>query len=163
MITAITGYCIGAGLDVTSACDVRFCSKEAKFTIKEVDIGICADLGTMQRFSKVTGSESWTRELAYTGRFFDAKEALAHGYVSQVFDTPEQCQKAVMDLATQIASKSPVAINTTKKSLNYSRDHTVAEGLDHIALLNSVMLQTEDSAKAVTANFSKQIPKFAKL
>ena len=75
VICAISGYCIGAGIDLSSACDIRICSQDTKFTIKEVDIGICADLGTIQRFQKVVGNDSWTRELAYTGRFFDANEA----------------------------------------------------------------------------------------
>ena len=82
VIIAIQGYCIGAGIDITSSADIRLCSKDAKFTIKEVDIGICAIIGTIQRFQKVVGNDSWTRELAYTARFFDAEEALQKGYIS---------------------------------------------------------------------------------
>ena len=145
MICAINGYCIGAGIDLSSACDIRLCTKDAKFTIKEVDIGICADLGTIQRFQRVVGNESWARELAFTGRFFDSSEAIQKGYVSSVFETKDEMLTAALKLADQIASKSPVAINTTKRSILYSRDHSVQEGLEHIALLNSVMLQTEDS------------------
>ena len=76
MICAISGYCIGAGIDLSSACDIRLCSKDVKFTIKEVDIGICADLGTIQRMSRIVASDSWMRELAYTARIFGAEEAL---------------------------------------------------------------------------------------
>ena len=72
MICALSGYSVGAGIDIATACDIRVCSKDAKFTIKEVDIGICADIGTMQRFQKVVGNDSFFRELAYTGRYFDA-------------------------------------------------------------------------------------------
>ena len=82
VICAIHGYCIGMGIDVSSACDIRICSKDTKFTIKEVDVGICADLGIIQRFQKVVGNDSWTRELAYTARFFTPEEALTQGYVS---------------------------------------------------------------------------------
>ena len=163
VISAIQGYCIGAGIDMTSACDIRLCSKDAKFTIKEVDIGICADLGTIQRFQKVVGNDSWVRELAYTARYFDADEAQRYGYVSTVYDDKSKLMDGALKLAQDIAKKSPLAINITKQSLIYSRDHTVAEGLAHIALLNGVMLQTDDTKLAVAANFSKKTPTFAKL
>ena len=84
---------------MTSACDIRLCSKDAKFTIKEVDIGICADLGTIQRFQKVVGNDSWVRELCYTARYFDSQEALSKGYVSTVFDTHEDLMQGAMKLA----------------------------------------------------------------
>lgn len=76
VIAAIHGYCIGAGVDLASACDIRICAKDTQFTIKEVEIGLAADIGTLQRFQKVVGNESWARELAYTGRVFKADEAL---------------------------------------------------------------------------------------
>jgi delta(3,5)-delta(2,4)-dienoyl-CoA isomerase len=82
VIAAVHGYCIGAGIDISAACDIRLCTKDAKFTIKEVDIGLAADLGTLQRFPKVVGNNSWVRELAHTARFFDGQEALEHGFVS---------------------------------------------------------------------------------
>ena len=151
VICAIHGYCIGAGIDLSSACDIRLCTKDASFTIKEVDIGICADLGTLQRFGKIVGSESWTRELAYTARYFSAAEANQRGYVSGVYDNVDELNKAAYKLAELIASKSPVAIYVTKKSILYSRDHSVAEGMEHIALLNGAMLQTNDTNAAVMA------------
>ena len=157
------GYCIGAGIDLSSACDIRMCTKDTKFTIKEVDIGICADLGTIQRFGRAVSSESWARELAYTARYFSADEAHHRGYVSNVYSTIEEMHKAAQELAETIASKSPVAIYTTKKSILYSRDHSVAEGMDHIALLNGAMLQTNDSKAAVMATMSKSKPVFPKL
>jgi delta(3,5)-delta(2,4)-dienoyl-CoA isomerase len=134
------GYCIGAGVDLLSACDIRICAEDAKFTIKEVDIGICADIGTIQRFQKIVGNDSWTRELCYTARFFSATEAMKYGFVSSVHKSKEEALAAAEKLAITIASKSQVAINVTKRSLVYSRDHTVAEGLDHIKTLNGVML-----------------------
>lgn len=163
VIAAVHGYCIGAGVDLTSACDIRLCSQDAKFTIKEVDIGLAADIGTLQRFQKVVGNESWARELAYTARFFGADEALQKGYVSQVLPNADECLKAAVKMATLIAAKSPVAVATSKKSILYSRDHTVQDGLDHVALLNSSMLQTDDLMTAAAAGMQKQVPHFNKL
>ena len=158
VIVAVHGYCIGVGIDLTAACDIRLCAHDVKFTIKVVVIGICADLGTIQRFYKSVGNDSWARELAYTGRVFGHDEAKQRGYVSRTFETKEMMFEEAEKLAGLIAQKSPVAVNTTKKSIVYSRDHTVQQGLDHIAILNGAMLQTEDTMKAVSANFSKQIP-----
>jgi len=89
VIAAVNGLCIGAGVDLTSAADIRIASKSAKFTIKEVDIGLAADIGTIQRFQKIVGNDSWTRELAFTARFFSPEEALERGFLSKVTDTPE--------------------------------------------------------------------------
>ena len=140
VIAAVHGFCIGAGVDLISACDIRYCSKDTKFTIREVDIGLAADVGTLQRFPKVVGNDSWTRELAYTARFFDPEEAMKYGFVSKVFESAEATKKAAIDLAKLIASKSPVAVAASKQSIVYSRDHSVQEGLDHIATINSAML-----------------------
>ena len=125
VIAAINGFCIGAGVDLTSACDIRICSKDTKFTIKEVDIGLAADIGTLQRFQKVVGNDSWTRELAYTARIFNHEEALRYGFVSKVTDDAASCLNEAIAMAVLIASKSPVAVTTTKLSLNFSRDNTV--------------------------------------
>ncbi|CDW89899.1 enoyl-hydratase [Stylonychia lemnae] len=163
VICAMSGFVIGAGIDISSACDIRICSKDAKFTIKEVDIGICADLGTIQRFQKIIGNDSFFRELAYTGRYFDAKEALQQGFVSYVEENQEACFKKAYDLASQIASKSPVAVATIKQNIVYSRDNPVEMGLQHVLLLNMSMLQTKDTQRAVMANFSKSKAEFPKL
>eukprot|EP00347_Sterkiella_histriomuscorum_P006371 403353016 len=163
VICAMSGFVIGAGTDICTACDIRICSKDAKFSIKEVDIGICADLGTIQRFQKVIGNQSFFRELAYTGRFFDAQEAQLNGFVSYVTDTQENCFKKAYELALTIASKSPVAINIIKQNSVYSRDHTVEEGLQHVLLLNMSALQTKDTQRSIMANFSKTKAEFPKL
>ena len=89
VICNLHGYVIGGGIDLSAACDIRYCSKDVKFTIKEVDIGLAADIGTIQRFYKVIGNDSWGREKAYTAAFFGADEALKNGYVSRVFDTKQ--------------------------------------------------------------------------
>ena len=153
VIAAIHGYCIGAGVDVVSACDIRYAAKGTKFTIKEIDLGLASDVGVLQRFPKTVGNDSWARELAFTARYFDEKEALKNGFISKVSDTPEQCLADAIALAKLIASKSPVAVTTTKQSLIYSRDHNVQAGLDHICWLNSAMLQTNDTQNAAMASF----------
>jgi delta(3,5)-delta(2,4)-dienoyl-CoA isomerase len=91
VICALHGFVIGAGVDLASSCDIRISSKDTKFTIKEVDIGIVADLGTMQRFQKIVGNDSFFREISYSGRFFSADEALHQGFLSYVTDTKDQC------------------------------------------------------------------------
>ena len=103
------------------------------------------------------------RELAFSTRFFTAQEGLKNGILSKVVNTPEDCLKEATNLAILIASKSPVAVTTTKQNLNYSRDNSVQAGLDHIAWLNSAMLQTNDMNKAAAATIQKQKPIFPKL
>ena len=109
------------------------------------------------------GSSTFFRELAYTGRFFGSEEALKHGYVSYVKETREDCLAKAVELAKNIALKSPVGIATLKQNIVYSRDHTVEEGLNHILLLNMSMLQTKDMEKAVMANFQKKKAEYPKL
>lgn len=100
----------------------------------------------------MVGNDSWFRELAYTARFFGPEEAASHGFISKITDNQTQLDQECMKLAETIASKSPVAINVTKKSIVYSRDHTVQEGLDHIAMMNGAMMQTDDTMTAIKAN-----------
>lgn len=163
VICAVHGLAIGAGVDLSAACDIRYATKDAKFSIKEVDIGLAADLGTLQRISKLTGNESWVREVAYTARFFTGVEAEKMGYVSRTFDSAEALFKAAYELAQEIAGKSPVAVATTKESIKFSRDHTVEEGLAHIANLNSARLQSTDMQAAIMANMQKKKPEFPRL
>nr|XP_031836333.1 delta(3,5)-Delta(2,4)-dienoyl-CoA isomerase, mitochondrial isoform X2 [Nomia melanderi] len=164
VIAAVHGACVGAGVDMISAADIRYCSSDAWFQIKEVDIGMAADVGTLQRFPKIIGSDSLVRELVYTARKFTASEALQHGFVSRTFENQESLLEGSMELAKTIASKSPVAVQGSKLSLVYSRDHSVQEGLDHIAMLNQSMLQSEDFANAAMAQAIKsETPVFSKL
>lgn len=163
VIAAIHGYCIGAGIDLSSACDIRLSTKDAKFTIKEVDIGLAADIGTLQRFPKVVGNNAWARELAYTARFFDGQEALENGYLSHIYDTKEQLFEEAMKMAKIIAAKSPIALVGFKDCLNFSRDHTINDGLHHVRILNTAYLQSEDTITAAMALMAKSIPKFSKL
>lgn len=163
VIAAIQGACIGAGVDMITACDIRLCTADANFQIKEVDIGLAADVGTLQRLPKIVGNDSMVRELAYTARSFSGETALKLGLVSRVVaDLPELSLQANL-LAQEIASKSPVAIVGTKLNLIYSRDHSVQEGLAYMATWNGAMLQSEDLIRAVGAAVTKTQATFSKL
>ncbi|RDD39819.1 Delta(3,5)-Delta(2,4)-dienoyl-CoA isomerase, mitochondrial [Trichoplax sp. H2] len=163
VIASIHGGCIGAGIDMTSACDIRLCSQDAFFSIKEVDMGLAADVGTLQRFPKIVGNDSLVRELVYTARNFSATEAKDIGFVSSVHADAKTLTDASIKLATNIASKSPVAITGSKINMNYSRDHSVDEGLNYIANWNMSMLQSEDLMTSVQAAMTKTPPKYKDL
>jgi Delta3,5-Delta2,4-dienoyl-CoA isomerase len=132
VITATHAACVGAGVDFITAADIRYCTKDAWFQVKEVDIGMAADVGTLQRLPKAIGSQSLVRELCYSARKMQSEEAKECGLVSKVFETKEKMLESALELAELIASKSPLAVQTTKKSIVYSMDHTNQEGLDQI-------------------------------
>lgn len=158
VIAAIHSFCIGAGVDLITACDVRLCSDDSKFSVREVVVGLAADVGTLQRLPKVVGNDSRIRELCFTGEMFDANEAQRIGLVSRVI--PSSSSKNVLcealKLATTIAQHSPVAVIGTKQSLLFSRDHSVADGLDHIATHNALALQSQDLTTAFVAATKKK-------
>lgn len=163
VVVAIQGGCIGGGVDLITAADIRYASTDAWFTVKEVDIGMAADVGTLQRLPKVVANQSLIREWCYTARRISAEEALSSGLVSRLLPNREALMQASLALCVEIASKSPVAVIGTKAMLNYSRDHSVREGLDYMALWNAAALQTADVANAINATLSKKTPIFAKL
>jgi len=150
----------GAGVDMISSCDIRYCSKDTEITIKEVDIGMAADLGTLQRMNKICGNDSWVRELVYTARWAGADECATNGFFSKVLEDRDAANAAAMELAKTIAGKSPVAIYSNKKILNFSRDHPVADGLEYNRVWNNAALQTKDMMVAITANLGKTEPEF---
>ena len=143
VIAAIHGFCIGGGLDIISACDVRLCTKDALFSVKEVDIGIAADLGTLQRLPKICGNNSWVRTVCLTAKQFGAQEALDNGLVSHVYLDKAELHSEAIKLAKLIASKPPLAVLGTKRSLNYSQDKSTAAGLEHVVLWNAAMINTK--------------------
>ncbi|MFG6466260.1 crotonase/enoyl-CoA hydratase family protein [Roseateles sp. BYS87W] len=151
VLAAIHGACVGGGIDLICAADMRYCSADAYFSIKEIDIGMVADVGTLQRLPKLIGSQGLVRELAYTGRRVEAAEAQAIGLVNRVFDTRETLQAGVRQIAASIAAKSPLSIRGTKEQLNFARDHSVADGLNYIATWNAGMLMSEDLTRALMA------------
>ncbi|WFD41449.1 hypothetical protein MPSI1_000076 [Malassezia psittaci] len=157
------GSCIGLAIDILSATDIRYTAADAQFSIREAAIGLAADIGTLQRFPKIVGNDSVARELAYTARFFDAKEAKEIGFVSKVLKNRDEALQDAINTAKQIAQVSPVAVTGTKQAMVYSRDHTVAEGLQFMGYMNAALLQTEDVGNAIQAIMSKTSAKFAKL
>ena len=159
VLAGIQGGCIGGGLDLVTAADMRFASKDAFFCIQEINIGMAADIGTLQRLPRVI-PEGKVRELAYTGRRMPAEEALETGLVNKVYESHEEMVAGLKEMATVIASKSPLAVYGTKAILNFSRDHTIAEGLEYNALWSGAMLPQEDMAEAMMSNMEKRDPKF---
>ncbi|XP_049756501.1 delta(3,5)-Delta(2,4)-dienoyl-CoA isomerase, mitochondrial-like [Elephas maximus indicus] len=156
VIAAIHGGCIGAGVDLITACDIRYCAQDAFFQVKEVDIGLAADVGTLQRLPRVIGSQSLVNELAFTARRMMADEALSSGLVSRVFPDKEATLDAAFTLAAEISSRSPLAVQGTKVNLVYARDHPVAAGLEFVHNWNMSMLQTDDVLKSVQAAMEKK-------
>uniref|UniRef100_A0A8C8RVU7 Delta(3,5)-Delta(2,4)-dienoyl-CoA isomerase, mitochondrial n=1 Tax=Pelusios castaneus TaxID=367368 RepID=A0A8C8RVU7_9SAUR len=166
IIAAVHGGCIGGGVDLISACDIRYCTQDAWFQVKEVDIGLAADVGTLQRLPRIIGNQSLVNELAFTARKMMAPEAESSGLVSRVFQDKQAMLEGSFELAADIASKSPVAVQGTKINILYSRDHSVSEGLQYMATWNMSMLQTEDLVKSAQAVMEKKSPKdvvFSKL
>eukprot|EP01059_Diplonema_ambulator_P033507 TRINITY_DN703_c0_g1_i12.p1 TRINITY_DN703_c0_g1~~TRINITY_DN703_c0_g1_i12.p1 ORF type:complete len:272 (+),score=100.83 TRINITY_DN703_c0_g1_i12:44-859(+) len=162
VIVATHGACIGGGIDLMAAADIRYSSPECWFSIKEVDVGLCADVGTLNRLPKIVGNEGLVKELAYTARKFTSAEAKELGLVTRIIPKDDLLKESLA-LAATIASKSPIAIAGTKHNINFSRDHTVEESLKQVALWNSAMLQTQDVTKAAQASLQKKTATFAKL
>ncbi|MCR1826204.1 crotonase/enoyl-CoA hydratase family protein [Pseudomonas oleovorans] len=160
VLAAIQGYCIGGAIDLVSACDMRYCTVDAQFSIKEVDMGMAADVGTLQRLPRIIG-DGMMRELAYTGRSIDGHEAVRIGLANRAYDNYEALLAGVMEIAEQIAAKSPIAVRGTKEMIRYMRDHRVEDGLEYIATWNAAMLQSEDLRLAMAAHMTKQKPEFA--
>ncbi|KAG2216823.1 hypothetical protein INT45_003152 [Circinella minor] len=163
IIVAMHNGVFGAGVDLCTAGDIRYATKDAFFSVKEVDVGLAADVGTLQRLPKVVGNASLVRELCYTCRTMYADEAYRCGLVNKVLDTKEQLMEEAFKTAKLIASKSPVAVVSTKHLLNYSRDHSVDEGLAYTAVWNSAMLMTEDIPKSIEAFVTKKSATYSKL
>lgn len=159
VLAAIHGGCIGGGIDLVTCADMRYCSADAYFTIKEIDIGMTADVGTLQRLPKLVG-DGITRELAYTGRKMDSDEAKQIGLVNRVFESREALYAGVHEIAATIAAKSPLSIRGTKEMITYARDHSVADSLNYIATWNAAMLMSKDLTEAMTANMQKRAPVF---
>ncbi|MFT6290701.1 MAG: enoyl-CoA hydratase [Ilumatobacter sp.] len=150
VLCAIQGACVGGGIDMVSATDMRYATEDAFFSIAEINIGMTADVGTLQRMPKLV-AEGIVRELAYTGRRWSAAEAHAAGFVNAVYPDHESLVDGVMGIAAEIATKSPMAIWGTKQTMHYTRDHSVSDGLEFIANWNAAMFDTDDMTEAATA------------
>ena len=162
VIAAIQGACVGGALDLITACDIRLASKEAFFCIQEINIGMAADVGTLQRLPRII-PDSKMRELAYTGRRMYADEAKDSGLVSDIYESQEEMLEAATKMAKEIASKSPVAIYGLKAIINYSRDHSISDSLDFNALWSGAMLSQNDMTEAMSANMEKRDAAFTKM
>jgi len=158
VIGTVHNACIGGGVDLITATDIRFCTQDAYFQVKEVDMGLAADVGTLARLPKVIGSQSLVNDLCLTARKMHSDEALSSGLVSRVYDSKDSMMAAAVELASSLAAKSPIAVQGTKVNLVHSRDHKVQENLDHVARWNSAFLQTDDVMTAVMASMNKSGP-----
>ncbi|EKG14449.1 NmrA-like protein [Macrophomina phaseolina MS6] len=164
IITVLHGICFGLAIDMSLATDVRLATRDAQLAVKEVDVGLAADIGTLTRLPKSVGSMSWVKDVTLTARVFGADEALAQGFVSgPVYETKQEAVAAALQRARLIASKSPVAVVGTKELVNWSRDRPTEDGLRYTAVWNSAMLQTDDIKDALMSGLKKTRPKFAKL
>lgn len=155
VIAAIQGACVGGAVDLVTACDLRVCTADAFFCVQEINIGITADVGTLQRLPRVV-PPGIARQWCYTGERVPAARAYEVGLVNQVYDSQEAMLEGALQLARTIASKSPLAVAGTKRAINYSLDHTVAEGLEYIAMWNSAAISPADLQAGMQSLASKQ-------
>ena len=159
VLAAIQGGCIGGGVDMVSACDMRYATADAFFCIQEINIGMTADVGTLQRLPKIV-PEGVVRELAYTGRRMSAQRAKEIGLVNEVYPDQAAMLAGVMEIAEEIAQKSPLAIWGSKEMINYARDHSVADSLNYIATWQTGMFQAGDMMESFAARSEKRAPRF---
>ena len=159
VIAAVHGHCLGGGIDLTTACDFRLCSQDAIFSVRETRIGIVADLGTLQRLPSVIGRGP-ARELVYTGRDFDADEAVRLGFCNQALPDRDALWAHADKLARDIAANPPLTVRGTKQVLEFSDRHGEEAGFEYVAAWNSAFLASEDLAEAVSAFMQKRQPVF---
>lgn len=164
VIALMHGYAFGLAIDLSSACDIRLATKDVKFCVKEVDIGLAADVGTLSRFPKVIGGlTSWVKEVCLTARPWGADEAEKNGFVSRIVSNKAELIKEGVKLASYIATKSPVAVLGTKNILDAAWGRTVEDNLNYTAVWNMGMLQSSDVSRAMLSGIQKRTPKFEKL
>ncbi|MDX2343772.1 MAG: crotonase/enoyl-CoA hydratase family protein [Acidimicrobiia bacterium] len=159
VIAAIHGHCIGAGVDLTTACDIRLAAADASFSVRETKLAMVADVGTLQRLPYII-DPGRVAELVYTGRDWDAAEALDMRYVSAVYEDAADLLEAAMEMADQIAANSPLAVQGSKAVLNAARKHRVQQDLDTVALWNAAFLYSDDLGEAITSFIEKRPPEY---
>jgi enoyl-CoA hydratase len=158
-IAAVHGWCIGGGVDLITAADIRLCAADARFSVRETKIAIVADLGSLQRLPRVV-AKGHAAELAYTGKDIDADRALRIGLVNDVLPDVESLHKAAWDLAGEIAANSPLVVQGTKHVLQACEDRTVEEGLDYVGVWNAAFIKSNDLFVALAAFMEKRPPRF---
>ena len=156
IIAAVHSHCIGGGLDLTTACDIRLCTADATFSIHETKVAIVADLGTLQRLTGIVG-KGFAREMAFTGKRISAARALQFGLVNEVHENKDALLAAARAMAAEIAANSPLVVQGVKQVLQFSEEHSIQEGLDYVAQWNAARIQIADLQEAMTA-FQEQRP-----
>ncbi len=159
VLAAVHSHCIGGGVDLLSACDIRMASRDAVFSIRETRIAIVADLGTLQRLPYIIG-HGWFRELALTGRNFSAEEAHKMGFITHLCADRQSLYQEAKRVAKEIAECSPLAVQGAKEVINYSRDHGVYPGLEYVAQKNAAILPSEDLMEAFKSFLEKRPARF---
>ena len=162
VIAAIQGGCIGGGIDLVTAADIRLCTKDAFFIIEEINVGLAADIGTLQRLPKIIPA-GIAREWAMMGEKVSADRAKEVGLVSSLHDNQEGMLESAFEIAEKLVSKTPLAMWVTKEVLNYSRDHSVKEGLDNVNLWNAATLHKEDVMTTMMSKMQKKKPEYKNL
>ncbi len=159
VICAIHGHCIGGGIDLICACDIRLASKETIFSVRETKLGVIADLGTIQRLPDIVG-DPWARELIFTGQDFTAPKALDIGLITHLYETPEKLFEAAQKLACEIADNSPLTVMGAKDTMRFTQENTIQASLEYVAQKNAAQLMNEDLMEAITALMEKRKPVF---
>ena len=162
VVTAVQGGCIGGGIDLITAADIRICTKDAFFLIEEINVGLAVDIGTIQRLPKIIPA-GIAREWTMLGEKVSADRAKEVGLVSSLHDNHEEMMKNAFEIAEKLASKTPLAMWVTKETLNYSRDHTVKESLENVALWNAATLHKEDVMSTMMSKMQKKKPEYRNL
>jgi enoyl-CoA hydratase len=162
VIAAIQGGCIGGAVDMVAACDMRYATSSTFFCIQEINLAMMADLGTLQRLPKLMPA-GIVRQLAFTGDRMPASEARSFGLVNEVFESEEEMQAKVMEVARKIAARSPIAVAATKEALNFARDHSVEESLRAAADLQAAIFDVSDIQECFKAKKEKREPQFAEV
>ena len=163
VICVMHGFSFGLALDISACADIRLCSKDVQLAVKEVDIGIAADVGILSRLPKLVGSFSWVKDVSLSARIFGAEEAHRVGFVSQVLETKTKAIEAAVKMAELLATKSPIAVQGTKELLNHARDHNLADSLRYTGVWNSAAIQTSDVERAMFSGLKRTKPTFEKL
>jgi len=159
VLAAVQGYCLGGGVDLITACDIRLASADAVFSIRETKIALVADVGTLQRLPAIVG-EGHVAELAFTGKDITAARAREIGLVNDVLPDPPALAAATRELAGEIAANSPLAVQGTKAVLRACKGRSIAEGLDYVAVWNAAFVQSSDLGEAMAAFAEKRAPRF---
>ncbi len=159
VIAAVHNYCIGAGVDIITACDIRLATEDALFSVREARLGVVADVGTLQRLPRIVG-EGYAKELTYTTKDISAKRANEIGLVNEVYKDIDALYAGAEAIAKEIAEQSPLAVMSAKEVMNYCRDKSVADGLNYVAQRSANILPSEDIFEALQAFTEKRKPNF---